>query len=271
MIHLGIITFNNSAFELERLARSIDNAVQHYAGNESFLLSVIDNGAASIWPDMRIPFVRRPSQGNVGFAAAANILIQHMNEAAGEAIILANPDGAMHKNCLIELLKVHHQYPADLVEAKQFPEEHPKDYDTKSGVTAWCSGACLLLPAKTVEAIGGFDEQMFLYMEDIDLSWRARIAGFETRIAPRALFMHDVIGRQTAPKVHAYNLASQRILGWKWGSRQHQLAAETELLRLKLIPSVEVLPPLGEMPKQDPKAWRVADFTNLNYFSPGRW
>jgi N-acetylglucosaminyl-diphospho-decaprenol L-rhamnosyltransferase len=271
MIHIAVITFNNSDFELERLSRSIDCAVSHFGKSDNFLVSVIDNGAVSVWPKMRTKMVKRQSQGNVGFAVAANILIKHLSEEGGRVIILVNPDGAMHAKCLTELLQTHSQYPGDLIEAKQFPEEHPKDYDLRSGATAWCSGACLLLPATTLAQIGGFDERMFLYMEDIDLSWRARVAGFETRMAPRALFMHDVIGRAMPSKIQAYNLASQRILGWKWGCRKHQLAAETELLRLNLIPSIDVLPALGDMPEQDKKAWRIADFTNWRYFSTGRW
>ncbi len=41
------------------------------------------------------------------------------------------------------------------------------------------------------EELGGFDEDFFLYMEDSDLSWRARLAGYRCIYTPDSVVYHD--------------------------------------------------------------------------------
>lgn len=48
-------------------------------------------------------------------------------------------------------------------------------------------GCCIMIRAHDFEFLGGFDEQFFMYAEDIDLSFRARNAGFSLRIVNRTL------------------------------------------------------------------------------------
>jgi GT2 family glycosyltransferase len=42
-----------------------------------------------------------------------------------------------------------------------------------------------------LEDIGGFDERFFMYMEDVELSLRARLAGWDVVYAPRSRVVHD--------------------------------------------------------------------------------
>jgi GT2 family glycosyltransferase len=53
------------------------------------------------------------------------------------------------------------------------------------------SGACLALPRRTWEELGGFPERFFLYHEDVDLSLRLRLAGGVLGIEPAAVVDHD--------------------------------------------------------------------------------
>src|SRR5262249_10190496 len=53
------------------------------------------------------------------------------------------------------------------------------------------SGACLALPRRTWEQVGGFPAEYFLYHEDVDLSLRLRLAGGALGIEPAAVVDHD--------------------------------------------------------------------------------
>ena len=65
---------------------------------------------------------------------------------------------------------------------------------------ATVSGACMMMDRQSFEAVGGFDENYFLHVEDIDLCKRAREAGGEIRFVPTATVMHygstSQVGRQ---------------------------------------------------------------------------
>ena len=54
----------------------------------------------------------------------------------------------------------------------------------------WVSGACMLVRRDAFEAVGGFDEDFFLYCEDTDLCRRLRDAGHEVRYEPTAEVRH---------------------------------------------------------------------------------
>lgn len=53
------------------------------------------------------------------------------------------------------------------------------------------SGAAFAMRKDVFEALGGFDEAFFLYMEDTDLSWRAGVAGYKCLYVPRSVVHHD--------------------------------------------------------------------------------
>ncbi len=52
------------------------------------------------------------------------------------------------------------------------------------------SGAFMLMPATALRHVGGFDEQFFMYAEDIDLCMRFREAGYLVRYWPGADVVH---------------------------------------------------------------------------------
>lgn len=55
---------------------------------------------------------------------------------------------------------------------------------------AWVSGACLAIPLGLWRQLGGMDEAMFLYYEDVDLCARARAAGRDIVYLPSAGVVH---------------------------------------------------------------------------------
>lgn len=55
----------------------------------------------------------------------------------------------------------------------------------------WLSGACLWMRGDVWEAVGGFDEEYFLYWEDVDLSARLLNAGVRLEVVKTARALHD--------------------------------------------------------------------------------
>jgi N-acetylglucosaminyl-diphospho-decaprenol L-rhamnosyltransferase len=64
-----------------------------------------------------------------------------------------------------------------------------RDADAAADVD-WVSGSCFLARRTTLDAIGGFDEAYFMYLEDVDLCWRAGHAGWRVRYEPAAAVTH---------------------------------------------------------------------------------
>jgi GT2 family glycosyltransferase len=60
----------------------------------------------------------------------------------------------------------------------------------RAGTAEWLSGACMLVRRDAYEALGGFDEGLFLYCEDTDLCLRLWQAGHTVRFEPAALVHH---------------------------------------------------------------------------------
>ena len=70
-----------------------------------------------------------------------------------------------------------------------FTERDTDQYEEGCEVFAWCGGAALLRAAH-LDAVGLFDEHLFLYYEDTDLAWRARRAGWRHVYEPSATVRH---------------------------------------------------------------------------------
>jgi hypothetical protein len=64
-----------------------------------------------------------------------------------------------------------------------------KDYETSKRVFSCCAGAAIYR-MDIMRKIGGLDEKHFAYLEDVDLGYRARIAGFENWYIPEAKVYH---------------------------------------------------------------------------------
>lgn len=62
-------------------------------------------------------------------------------------------------------------------------------YDEPVDVFGWCGGA-VLCSVEYLRDVGPFDERLFLYYEDVDLSWRGRRRGWRYRTAPESVVRH---------------------------------------------------------------------------------
>ncbi len=268
---VGIVTYNNTAGQLRRVVESARHALERAGLGHAGRISLIDNGMASEI------LVREAgaggellhymqSAGNIGFGAAHNKLMAEWFASGGEFYIATNPDGAFHPDAVINLMQMMraHRNRA-LIEAMQFPAEHPKTYDPYTFETPWASGACLVVPRALYEQTNGFDETFFMYCEDVDMSWRAKALGFAVRICPRALFLHEVTNREPEARTLKMIYGSGIILARKWGDPDFEA---------KLIGELEDIG--GAAPPGQPQPvladWRrLADFKHHFTFAEMRW
>jgi N-acetylglucosaminyl-diphospho-decaprenol L-rhamnosyltransferase len=56
----------------------------------------------------------------------------------------------------------------------------------------WVSGAAVWLRRQALDAVGGWDERYFMYVEDVDLCWRLGRAGWQVAYEPAAVVEHAV-------------------------------------------------------------------------------
>jgi len=73
----------------------------------------------------------------------------------------------------------------------------------------WISGSCFLARPAALEELGGFDEAYFMYLEDMDLCWRAHQAGWGIGFTGAASVTH-VQGVSTARHPYKMMVAHHR-------------------------------------------------------------
>lgn len=75
-------------------------------------------------------------------------------------------------------------------EMRQAPYEHPKYYDPVTLETNWSSHACVLIRRSAYQRVGGYERQIFMYGEDVELSYRLRSFGYRLKYCPSAMVYH---------------------------------------------------------------------------------
>jgi GT2 family glycosyltransferase len=86
-------------------------------------------------------------------------------------------------------------------------------FDSPADVFAWCGGA-VLLRASYLRSVGMFDERLFVYYEDTDLSWRGRHKGWSYRYVPESVVRHEhaaTSGGSGSP-VFRFHVSRNRVL-----------------------------------------------------------
>lgn len=77
----------------------------------------------------------------------------------------------------------------------------------KTQAVDWISGACILTKKEYVHKLQGFDANVFMYMEEVDLLYRARKLGMKTYFYPKAKVIHIGSGsskQRTYPILQVY-------------------------------------------------------------------
>ena len=125
-------------------------------------------------------FLVDAGQKNTGFGTGNNLAAKL---GKSEYLFIFNVDTKMHADTLKSLEReiLASDPSVGMWELCQKPYEHPKYYDPITGYTSWSSGACMVVRRETFEKLGGFDKNIFMYAEDVDLSWNFRKHGWNLK------------------------------------------------------------------------------------------
>lgn len=91
----------------------------------------------------------------------------------------------------------------------------------------WVSGACFLARREVWQRLGGFDPSYFMYLEDVDLCWRAAQAGIAVGYEPAATVVHV---QGVSANQHPYRmLAAHHRSMWRFAWRSTRGAKRAAL------------------------------------------
>ncbi len=214
-----IVTFNSAQF-LPELFPSL-KAMQHPAGGVQFIF--VDNASVDRSPELvreSMPdaaLVREKE--NRGFSAGVNAGIGHPLAQGAEFIALLNPDTVVHPDwlaALVEALEVQHKATSaqSLILYAQDREKINSmgnkihflgfGYSAGNGVKklqiadcrlqiqpiAYASGAAVLYRHSALKEIGLFDEDLFMYHDDLDVGWKFLLRGYQNTLVPASMVYH---------------------------------------------------------------------------------
>jgi hypothetical protein len=259
------------ALGLQHLVAGIRNLSVVFWDNSPMPRPGASNGRPLDWS------IDSSKEGNLGFGRAHNQLAQAAPPGC-EYLFLLNPDAVPQYDCLEKLLTVADANPdAALIEAAQFPKEHPKGYDAASLDTNWCSAACVLVRRRAFDELGGFDPQFFLYCEDVDLSWRVWLAGWRCLYVPDARCLHvtegEDLGKDRSAEVYYSHLSQLYLRSKHFGSDavNDYLGAMAQNLSPRFVERVQrefsTLPVPSGPRRQDPHLV----LTHGEAYGPTRW
>ena len=126
---------------------------------------------------------RRP---NKGYGVGNDFGIR---QSSDDFVLVTNVDTEFYADSLKKAVTVAINDVADVAcwEFRQTPYEHPKFYDPITFLTNWTSHACVLMRKEAYLAVGGYDQKIFMYGEDVELSYRFRAYGWKLRYVPSAV------------------------------------------------------------------------------------
>lgn len=188
---------------------------------------VVDNASSDesiFWLAQNYPNVRlQPNSTNVGFAGGIN---SGAAIASGDYLAFLNADMRVDKAWLMALVETignrevvcagsvvldwagekidYAGRPEDALNLCPQPPRDVKDmleaaYD---GPILFASGGAMLVQRDTFLTLGGFDEDYFLYNEDVDFGWRLWLSGFRVLRSSRSIVFHHggAASKQLAPE-----------------------------------------------------------------------
>jgi N-acetylglucosaminyl-diphospho-decaprenol L-rhamnosyltransferase len=236
-----------------RIGRALDGL---RAQSAEVAVVVVDNGSADDSAELlreRYPEVRLLELGeNLGFGRALNRGVAAFADA--DPVILLNDDAAPEPDFVAAMLErregaesvaavmVQEADPGRIDSAGVIAERTVMGFDYLHGepVAAAASapdplgptGGAALYDRAAFERVGGFDERMFLYYEDLDLALRLAAGGARCGLAPDARAVHAY-----STSLGAASGAKYERTGWSRGYmlRRYGITADPRLAARALL------------------------------------
>lgn len=117
---------------------------------------------------------------------------------------------------------------------------------TSATIVSWVSGACLLGKKQAFEAVGFFDEHIFMYMEEIDFLYRAKQKKYTVYFYPDAPFIHTGAASSHSRKTPVLNIYRGLLFFYK----KHKETWELSVLRILLQIKARVAIRIGRLLKR---------------------
>ena|SRR5438445_9617997 len=192
---------------------------------------MVDNASS----DSSVEFVREnfPSiriirnATNLGFAAGNNVGIRYALQLNADFVLVLNNDTFLERTTIQGLMNVAASMPEvgivgplirDLDDPTVVQElgldcdvlayPGPTSRQVRDGIVSpfYVSGCAMLIKRQVFVDAGLFDSSYFIFAEDLDLCWRARLAGYQVVATSKATIYHKsggtVIGGIARGKVH---------------------------------------------------------------------
>lgn len=197
---------------LDALFGCLEAATWATAGVPSELI-VVDNGSVSAGVRARFPAIKLIAPGfNSGFAGG---VARALAIARGRWVALINDDATVEPDALTAMLAAGERSESIGSVAAQVRFSGAPERVNSAGIDVdrlgiaverlagasiseaaeprevFGASACFALYRRAMlDQIGGFDERFFAYLEDVDVAWRARAAGWSCVYEPRAIAYH---------------------------------------------------------------------------------
>jgi GT2 family glycosyltransferase len=210
LVSVIIVNFNG----LHHLVRCLPTVRQQTYSN--FEVMIVDNASTdgsaehvkAHFPDMRLV----ETGSNLGYAGGNNVGFEAAN---GDYFAVLNPDTTVDARWLEELVTVLETHPAGLATSKVLLMDEPSAINACGNIVSlagltFCrgvgepdraysrieevpavSGAAFLVRRSVIEQIGPFDSSFVAYLEETDLSLRAKLAGIPCLFAPDSRVHHE--------------------------------------------------------------------------------
>jgi N-acetylglucosaminyl-diphospho-decaprenol L-rhamnosyltransferase len=208
----------------ERLAQTLESLERQEPRPR---VVVVDNSTEGLGEELvrsRFPWVQSVAFGvNLGFGAALNRAVR---EVPGDPIVFFNDDVSAEPGFIAGLtgaltprvgmvagVLLSEADPGRIDSAGVIADRTLLGFDYLNGEPVEAlesagdplgpTGGAALYRRSAFEQVGGFDEGIFLYYEDLDLALRMRLAGFSCRLAPSARGIHaysETLGANTGRK-----------------------------------------------------------------------